>query len=160
MFITEDGHDLNSSFCLTEDFINQILTCSVNWKIANDISPVTHMISIGPVGTSGIGSLIYSIKWQPILNSRKDCFIKQFNGDYQKPWDRFKSDGSTFDPLEITYVDVVNCFVEVNYIKQQHQQHCVNITLFHLVDDFMDMLIGPFYHQDVAFTAPGLSEEL
>ncbi|KAJ9086250.1 beta subunit of fatty acid synthetase [Entomophthora muscae] len=125
--ITEDGHDLTKSSCLTEDFINQIFNCSVNWKIANDVSPVTHMIAIGPVGTSGIGGLTYLIKWWPILNFGKDCFIKQFKGDSHKPWDRCKSDGSTFDLLDMTYVDVVNCFIEFNYIK--HQQHCVNITL-------------------------------
>ncbi|KAJ9053482.1 beta subunit of fatty acid synthetase [Entomophthora muscae] len=38
----------------------------------------------------------------------------------------------------MTYVDVVNRLIEVTYIK--HQQHCVNITLFHLMGDFMGML--------------------
>ncbi|KAJ9087045.1 beta subunit of fatty acid synthetase [Entomophthora muscae] len=78
----------------------------------NDVSPVTQMIAISPVGTSGISSLTYLIKWQPILNFRKDYFIKQFNGDSQKPWDRCKSDESTFDLLEMTYVDVVNRLIE------------------------------------------------
>ncbi|KAJ9089662.1 beta subunit of fatty acid synthetase [Entomophthora muscae] len=117
--ITEYGHDLTKSSCLTEDFINQIFTCYVKWKIKNDVIPVTHMIAIGPFGTSGIGGLTCLIKWWPILNFRKDCFIKQFKGDSQKPWDRCKSDGSTFDLLDMAYVDIVNCLTEVTYIKHQ-----------------------------------------
>ncbi|KAJ9054604.1 fatty acid synthase alpha subunit Lsd1 [Entomophthora muscae] len=101
-------------------------------------SPVTHMISIGPVGTSGIDGLTYLIKWQPILNFRNDCFIKKFNGYSQKPWDRCKSDESTFDFLDKTYVDVDNRLIEDTYIK--HQQHYLKITLCHLVGDFMGIL--------------------
>ncbi|KAJ9080881.1 fatty acid synthase alpha subunit Lsd1 [Entomophthora muscae] len=59
---TDDGRDLTNSSCLTEDLINQICTRPVNWEIATNASPVTHVIDFGPGGTSGIGGLTYRNK--------------------------------------------------------------------------------------------------
>ncbi|KAI0243885.1 fatty acid synthase alpha subunit Lsd1, partial [Massospora cicadina] len=59
---TDDGRDLRTSAALTSDLIHLICTRPVNWELATNANPLTHVVDFGPGGTSGIGSLTYRNK--------------------------------------------------------------------------------------------------